>query len=85
VEISKGNPMKGKGKLIGKVGQVCFLLEDVGHGEYFRVALVDANNEVVAATNINLIDALWLAKCIDRTINSLFDENIKQSWSEETE
>jgi len=75
--------MKGKGKLITKAGALCFLLEDTGGGEYFKVALVDERDEVVAATNITLTDAVWITKCLDRCVNTLFDANIRSQWFEE--
>lgn len=77
--------MKGKGKLIAKVGAVAFLLEDVGDGEYFKVAFINEQGEVVATTDISLVDAVWLTKCIDRCVTVLFDENIRNQWFAEDE
>jgi hypothetical protein len=72
--------MKNKGKLICKASGVCTLLEDVGDGEYFRIAFVNEDDEVLAYKDISIPEALWMVKCIDQTISTLFDANIRSQW-----
>jgi hypothetical protein len=72
--------MKGKGKLITKAGALAVFMEDVGEGEYFRIAFVEEDGNIFASTELTIPDVVWVTKCLDNCVETISSRNVQENW-----
>ena len=72
-----------KGKLICKVGAVALLMEKYKEQIVFKVAIVDATDNIIASGTIDSAAAVFLERCLGAAISEAFSANLKNLWDEE--